>query len=185
MDRLDRTKENEAKTSIDRLHELFIYDSETGVLLNKVSRGNAKRGRPSGTPSGVGYFQTKVDGTMFKVHRIIWAMCFGEWPDGDIDHINRIRSDNRIQNLRVVDAVGNSRNRGMHSRNSSGVNGVYFNKRYSVYKVFITINYKRIHLGYFKTLEEATAARKAAETLHGFSSTHGMKAETEIEEPQQ
>jgi hypothetical protein len=91
---------------------------------------------------------------------------YGEWPKLNIDHINRNPSDNRLVNLRDVTQKQNRQNASKRSDNTSGYPGVYWFKRDSKWVANIKHDYKLIHLGLFESLEEAVAARKAAEKLY-------------------
>lgn len=86
--------------------------------------------------------------------------------DQIVDHINRIPCDNRRSNLRISNSYLNSKNHDIHKNNTSGVNGVYFNKEKRKYHARITNNYKVYRLGYFKDIEDARKARKEAEELY-------------------
>jgi hypothetical protein len=90
----------------------------------------------------------------------------GVWPEDQIDHINRDRADNRIENLREVTNKQNQQNRSTNSDNTSGHTGVSWYKPYSKWRAQIKHNHKVIHLGYFTNIEDAIAARKAAEKLY-------------------
>lgn len=120
-----------------------------------------------------GYKFGAIFGKNYRAHRVIWAMTFGAWPDGQIDHINGNRSDNRIENLRVVSNAENQRNSKIRSTNTSGAAGVSWNKRCAKWQARITVNHKRIHLGYFGNKDDAIAARKSAEIKYGFHPNHG------------
>ena len=85
-----------------------------------------------------------------------------------VDHVNRDRHDNRIENLRLANHSDNAMNAGLFSHNTTGVRGVSFNKRDQVFYAQLKLQRRTLHLGSFKTLEEAAAARKSAEmTLCG------------------
>ena len=107
-------------------------------------------------------------------HRVIMMLCFGHIPENaEIDHINHVRNDNRLCNLRFVTGSENSRNKSVSSRNTTGVTGVYFYKRLQKYVARISVDWKIIHLGYFETLEEAAAARAEANVKYKFNNNHG------------
>ena len=80
-----------------------------------------------------------------------------------IDHINHRRNDNRKCNLRTVTHSQNQMNKGLRSNNTSGVTGVYLNKRDGKWGSYISINKKRIYLGFFNNFDDAVRARKEAE----------------------
>jgi len=118
-----------------------------------------------------GYRKGRVSGLTIRAHIVIWAIVHGTVPSGVIDHINQDRADNRFCNLREVDKRTNHLNMGRNKRNTTGVTGVcLFRKRW---QAMITVNYKSIYLGRFDTMEEALAARKAAESKYGFHENHG------------
>lgn len=96
-----------------------------------------------------------------KLHRFILGLQKGDHRR--VDHINRNRHDNRLCNLRLVNQSENMRNHGLFASNKTGVNGVFFNKQKQQYQAYIKTDYKQLHLGFFKTLGEAAAARKQAE----------------------
>lgn len=105
-------------------------------------------------------------------------MHYGDWPKNEIDHINKDKQDNRINNLRDVTTAENQRNRKLMVTNKSGACGVHkLNKRYSalVWSAVIMVDKKQIYLGSFRTKEQAIKARKAAERKHGFHPNHGKK----------
>lgn len=89
-----------------RARELFRYDAETGVLYRRHAYGERV-----GTAKSNGYLVVGVGGKNYQTHRVIWLMVHGKWPSGDIDHLNRIKTDNRLDNLRDVAHHVNSRNR--------------------------------------------------------------------------
>ena len=149
------------------LRELLHYDQETGIFTRKVSTSNrVKVGDVAGCPDGHGYLLISVHSRLYKAHRLAWLYVRGVWPNDQIDHINRIRTDNRIANLREVSQKQNLQNRSKSSTNTSGHSGVCWHKQSSKWLAHIKHNYKQIHLGYFSILEEAISARKAAEKLY-------------------
>ena len=149
------------------LRSILHYDQETGIFTWKVRTARrVKVGDVAGCQNGLGYLRIMVCSRRYKAHRLAWLYIHGSWPNGQIDHINRDRSDNRIANLRDVTHKQNQQNRSKSSNNTSGHPGVYWYKRDSKWQVKITHNKKDIHLGYFATLEEALSARKAAEKLY-------------------
>jgi hypothetical protein len=156
-------------TTITQAHlkSLLTYDPDTGEFRWKVQRSNrAPIGSIAGCSDKYGYIVVRVDGTLYKAHRLAWLYMYGEWPDGQIDHINGIRTDNRIGNLRVLPQRHNAENRRWPSKNNkSGFLGVRTMSH--GYVAVITINGKGHNLGYFKKPEEAHQAYlKAKRELH-------------------
>lgn len=159
--------------SQEELNALFTYDAKTGIATNKVKRSkNTLAGTAAGCITSDGYLEVGLGYDKWLLHRIIWKMVYGEEPE-EIDHINHVGTDNRLKNLRAVTKQENSKNTSMHKNNTSGITGVILYKRTSKYAAQIRVDGKKIHLGYFDTIEEAAAARQAAETLFGFHENHG------------
>lgn len=170
--------------------QLLRYDAETGDLFwlprpveMFKSPGDAKRwhsnfcGKPALTAiNGCGYRTGSIFEKVYKAHRVIWAIVHGIWPEGQVDHINGVRSDNRLVNLRDVTISTNQRNAKMQSNNTSGVTGVSYFAARKKWRADIKIGNKYKFLGMFDTIEEATAARVEAQRQHGFSERHGLKA---------
>ena len=103
-------------------------------------------------------------------------MYHGQWPAGQIDHIDGCRKNNRISNLRDVRHQDNGKNTKLPSTNTSGRIGVSWHKAAKKWGVSIKADDRPIHLGLFVSFEEACAARKAAEEKYGFHPNHGRSA---------
>jgi hypothetical protein len=177
------------------LHTLLAYDPETGLFTwkardadqfpvtkrpseHKAANWNARcAGKPAlSNVNSNGYLRGPVLGQLYQAHRVAWAMVNGEWPNGQIDHINGVVTDNRISNLRMVSHAVNGRNAKRKSSNTSGVNGVYWDKRSSRWCAEMVVDRRKISLGYFVRLEDAAEARALAEKQHGFTPSHGRRA---------
>jgi hypothetical protein len=130
-------------------------------------------GKVAGTLSPDGYFSISIFKCRFLAHRLAWAIYHGKWPENDIDHINGVRGDNRIDNLRSVTRAENRKNSALHGRNTSGTSGVSWFTPASLWRARINVDGKEIALGYFKTKEEAIASRKKAEVQYNFHPNHG------------
>lgn len=148
----------------EKLRELLHYDPETGVFTWTVKPANsAKAVTVAGHTGVIGYRHIRVHGKLHLAHRLAWLYVYGTWPNGNLDHINRTRSDNRIANLREADHQQNGRNMSKRLDNTSGHPGVAWSCRKSKWRARIVHNHLDFHLGYFTTLEDAVAARKAGE----------------------
>ena len=160
----------------EEVARLFTYDRETGVLYWRIRvNNNTRRDYVVGSSKRVtdGYRQVKVKGKIYMMHRVIMVLCFGHIPENaEIDHINHVRDDNRLANLRFVTRTDNRRNQSISSKNTSGVTGVYFSKARKKYIAQIKVNQELIYLGTFETLEEA-AARAEANLKFKFNNNHG------------
>lgn len=158
---------NEVEISIATLHGLFHYNPESGALTNRVKRKMMPAGIVSGFIEKKGYRSVRINGGTFKVHRVAWAMFYGKWPDGQIDHANRDKLDNRIANLREASGSSNQQNKGIYATNSSGFKGVNWHKRTSRWHARVMHEGTRIYIGSFSTKEDAAEAyRSAAKKLH-------------------
>lgn len=159
----------------ERLVSMLNYDPDSGVFTWLVDSGkNKTKGRVAGCTRSDGYIFIGVDGTQFRAHRLAWFYFYGVWPR-QIDHIDGCRNNNRLSNLREVSASQNNRNRGISDNNSSGVVGVYWFKRTGMWRAQIKSGGKNIHLGYFKSIEDAATARFTAEMSKGFHPNHGKR----------
>jgi hypothetical protein len=168
--------------SIEYLHKRLRYEPETGKLFWRDCEEIHGRGRALPTETFTlicrkGYHVGSLNGRHLKAHRVAWALYNGEWPSGQIDHINGHRRDNRICNLRSVTNLENCRNMSMKTSNKSGVTGVHWQKRLKKWQATITILGMRKHLGFFDALNDAANARSVALSEYGFSPRHGMRIE--------
>lgn len=175
-----------------RALEYFNYDPETGHLLFRERPESEFKqastyavhlrriGKPAGCKHKCGYVKVLIDGQYSLAHRVIWLIAHGEWPEYpafEIDHINGVRSDNRLVNLRKVTKSGNQRNAGPRINNTSGVHGVNWKPKYNStpgdgrWVARIWNGPRHVYLGSFQTLHEASIARKAAERVLGFTGT--------------
>jgi len=173
------------------LRQLLDYDCKTGKFhwrKRDVSFFSASRhcdgwntkyaGRETMTSvNAYGYLSTKIFSEHVLSHRAAWAYHYGEWPKGQIDHINGERSDNRILNLRDVHRNENAKNRREYACNKSGATGVCWHKRHKKWRAAIGAEGRKIYLGVFDDISDAIAARKSAERRYGYHENHG-KAKT-------
>lgn len=170
------------------LRQLLRYEADTGCLYWRLRpremfvslRGfkvwNSRYvGQRAFTYVGNhGYHVGAIYDRTLLAHRVIWAMEHDEWPAHQIDHINGIRTDNRVVNLRAVTDAENKKNVKLRSDNASGLPGVYFNAECSKRPWAVSIG--NSSLGVFATFEEAAAVRQAAEQEQGYHLNHGRKA---------
>jgi hypothetical protein len=149
------------------LRRILSYDPNTGLLCWLIQRGNLVSGEEAGCVYLDGYVYVKVYKHLMLAHRIAWALYTGKWPRRPLDHINMIRSDNRIINLRLASVAENNRNRAKQSNNTSGYKGVTFNKASGKYQAKIMHNKKTVCLGYFYHPAQASVAyQKAVKEFH-------------------
>ncbi|OGT59774.1 MAG: hypothetical protein A3E01_04660 [Gammaproteobacteria bacterium RIFCSPHIGHO2_12_FULL_63_22] len=154
--------------SIETLRESFRLD-ESGRLFWLVSNTNRIRvGEQAGTRSDEGYIVLMIQRQRIPAHRIVFAMTHGRWPVGEVDHINRVRDDNRPCNLREASKSQNQMNRPVSPLSGTGVKGVGWCKKSNRWRARIALNGKRVSVGLFDTIAEAAEAYAAAsKSLHG------------------
>jgi|694.fasta_scaffold07589_25 hypothetical protein len=148
-----------------QLKELLHYDTETGLFTWLTSKRNSvKAGSIAGCKKENGYILIKIHNKRYKAHRLAFLYVYGRFPEKQIDHINRIRSDNRICNLREATNQQNLWNQSIRKDNTSGYIGVsMFRKKYVAQ---ITVDSKLIHIGTFATAEKAGQAYLAAKSVY-------------------
>ena len=156
----------------DLLRSILEYDESTGLFRWKVRRG--KRGlvgSVAGSVQSNGYCHIQIDGRAYNAHRLVWLYFHSVWPIKAIDHINGVRHDNRICNLREATHSFNMQNQRRPSKNNkSGFLGVSWHKHSRKWQASIRAAAVCRHLGYFDAPELAYAAYVAAKRqLHPFS----------------
>ena len=149
--------------NINELKSLLSYEPDTGVI-RWIAKGKGRiKKKEAGTLLHSGYAGICIGPKRWQSHRIAWALHYGEWPKDQIDHINGIRTDNRICNLREASNNQNGKNLGLSKANTSGFKGVCFDKQTGKWRAFIKVNFKLINIGRFVNLQDAINARVAAE----------------------
>jgi len=134
------------------LKERYYYNPLTGLLTNRYTLSpKAVKGAVAGCTEFNGYRSLRINGKQYQLHRLIWLYVYGSYPINDIDHINRIRDDNRLDNLRDVTASINTHNK------EPGKIGCK-RARSGRWIAVIKINNKQMYLGTYDTQEQAHAA---------------------------
>ena len=164
--------ESQNKEKAEILRSLS-YDPETGYVTWAISKKGAKQDVEIKTKDKDGYLLVGVNYKLYRLHRVVWLIHYGEWPSGCIDHINGVRDDNRIENLRCVTVAENSKNQKKNIKNKSGVVGVILERKSNKWAAYITISRKNIWLGTFSNIFDAAACRISAQNKAGFHANHG------------
>lgn len=113
----------------------FSIDENTGII-NRIDRSNS-----NGSYDKDGYLIIKIKTKQFKSHRLAWFLYYNEWPSGEIDHINRVRTDNRKSNLRITDRIGNVKNTYRKPNKDTNQRGIYLDKTKGLKKIY-ALKYK-------------------------------------------
>ena len=136
------------------LKEKLDYNQETGIFTRKISNNiKIKVGDIAGILHNSGYINIQINCKKYYAHRLAWLYVYGSLPKGQIDHINGIKTDNRIENLRDVTHSHNQQNTYKH-RNGKLI-GASYHKQHKKWLSFITINGRMKTIGYFNTEEQA------------------------------
>ena len=150
---------------LEELKEVLGYNPDTGILTwTEKPCKNIEIGQEAGSVKPNGYRHIQFKRKRWHTHRLVYYMYHGIDPlEKEVDHINRNRLDNRIENLRLVTSSQNLMNSGSYKNNTSGFKGVYWDKIKKNWRTLIIVNGKRIQLGSFINKEDAIKARKEAE----------------------
>lgn len=142
--------------AVELLHKTFIYDPALGTLTRR------KDNKIIGGVGDSGYIIINWNKQIWRVHRIMWAMFYGHWPEIDIDHIDRNKTNNCINNLRLVSRSANVFNAAPRSDNLSGQRGVCFDATRDKWMA----RRGTVFIGRYDTKEKATEAYHREVELH-------------------
>ena len=136
------------------------YDPDTGVFFwRKTTMRTDLLGKQAGCLHTVqGYIEIGIGNKLYKAHRLVWLYVYGRFPKEDLDHINRKRSDNRLENLREVPRYQNAQNQSLRKTSKTGLMGVSFNTQKQKFIAQITVNKCKKYLGQFDCPNEAHKA---------------------------
>lgn len=150
----------------EQAREIFDYSLVTGRMHRRIPSNRRPAGSGVGRTSKWGYLHVTVggrNGRDYLVHRLAWLMVTGEWPHGEIDHIDGNKQNNAWHNLRDVDRAVNSQNMKLaKSTSGNGLLGVHWHAHIKKWAARITVHSKTRYLGSFTTKEEAHEAYLAA-----------------------
>jgi len=143
----------------ERLKEVLHYAFDAGVFHWLVKRGSRAAGAPAGATDAYGYTVIRIDKRLYKAHQLAWLYQYGYFPDGNLDHIDRNKANNAIDNLRIV-------NQSENMQNQTRSRGVYLDKARNKWCARLKVNYKNIFLGRFDLYEDALSAYAAAAAIY-------------------
>lgn len=170
------------------VRDVLDYDPETGMFRWKERAPNEHycehscialnardAGKVVGTAGPQNYLQVQILGRKYMLHRLAHLWMLGEWPDGEVDHIDGDPANNAWSNLRVVTRAQNRRNAARRSDNASGVTGVWRVPESGKWLAYIRYDRRLLNLGRHVNFDDAVAARRAAEIKYGFHENHGSR----------
>lgn len=151
----------------ERLLELLTYDPGTGLFHWRLSlTWRRPVGSLAGTLTRYGYLAIGLEGRKYYAQRLAWFYVHGVWPPSGVDHKDRIKTNNKIDNLRLADQTQNMANSSAQKRNKTGFKGVL--KKRKRFQARITFEGRSLYFGVYDTPEEAHAAYcEAAKNLFG------------------
>jgi len=148
------------------------YDSNTGEFFWLVKTARSVPGQKAGWLNDSGYRLISVNGKKYRAHHLAWFFTHGVWPVDQLDHINGVRDDNRIDNLREATDAQNRQNMAKRVDNKSGHIGVYWAEWAGKWRAEIKAGGIRRRLGYFDSINDAiTAYMNAKAQIHTFHPT--------------
>jgi hypothetical protein len=154
----------------EHLKVVMTYNPDTGHIYNNLRPNKALKAINS-----CGYITVRVFSKSYVAHRLAFLYMTGEFPAGEVDHINGLRSDNRWCNLRLASKSDNLCNAKAHSSNKLGIKGIHFNKLERKYKTQVRKQGYKTITGTFETLEEAIAfVQESRIKLHKEFTNHGQ-----------
>ena len=158
----------------ETVNNLLQYNPITGLLRLRVEGYGRKLGGVAGNLDKKGYLEISIKGKGYRSHRLIWLLVFRRFPEQQIDHINQNKSDNRLVNLRVVNNRENHKNMRLYSNNTSGICGVHWSRKDSIWVSGIMSLDGEISKS-FKSLLDAVCFRKSLEIKFGYHENHGKQ----------
>ena len=148
----------------EELAKYFYYDE--GLLRNKITRcGKAVKDRVAGSLNLNGYLAVQLNGVTILNHRVIFLLCKGYLPE-EIDHADRNKTNNRIENLRDATRSQNIGNQELRRSNTSGYKGVSWHKGKKKWCAKICVHGEQVHLGNFWDVKDAAAAYDRVAKIH-------------------
>lgn len=164
---------NKEPLTVERVKCLFIYDPDSGVFTRRVQVSNQHVGDTVGCLGKRGYLVANIDGKIQYLHRVAWLYMTGSWPVKKLGHKNRIKTDNRWDNLRIASDYQNASNTSRKNKSNTDVRGVYFCTRTSMYVAEVRHRGKRVLYKRYKTLEEAKCVvEQIRSKYHGEFAVH-------------
>lgn len=167
--------------SQEELKSRLHYDPRTGIFtwIKMSAKNQLKIGDIAGSvkvnkTSGKKYRHIKINGKLYKAHRLAFIWMAGKLPAEEVDHADGDGLNNIWENLSQATHQENCKNHRLRKDSTSGFVGVCWHIRDNNWSAYISIDGKRKYLGYFGDKSEAIAARQAASIEHGYHVNHGQ-----------
>lgn len=158
--------------SKEMISDKLSYDKESGFFKSNLS------GKRIGYIDGCGYEVINIYNQEYRSHRLAMVIMGLDLTGLEVDHINGVRSNNKLSNLRLVSKKENAKNKRLRANNKTGVHGVTFIETSKKWRSRISDGLKRsLHLGCFDNFFDSVCARKSAEIKYGYHVNHGSKFE--------
>ena len=157
----------------EKLKALFDYDKNTGNFIRRyTTSSNAKKNTIAGYINKDGYVKISIDGKKYLAHRLVWLYVYGYMPT-QIDHIDHNRANNTLHNLRDITQKENTKNTSLRKDNTTGISGIYYDKKRKSFKVQIAKDGKDLFFGRYKNFNEAVKVRNSAYFELNYHENHG------------
>lgn len=163
------------KLTQTELKEYLSYDPLTGLFTYIKAKSGIHVGQVAGSLHAKGYINIKINGKDQRAGRLAYLYMAGFFPDNQVDHKNKIKIDNRWDNLQDITNQENCRKKGMNKNNKSGVTGVRWNKKLNKWQVTLRVDGRNKHFGVFVELCDATLAIQKAKRENGYNANHGVR----------
>lgn len=157
---------HETPESAAHVFRVLRYDAETGLLFWRERQGSAQAGSEAGNIGNNKHRRVGVLGRYFQSHRVVWLLVHGTWPNGMLDHRDRVSTNNRATNLRLADKSLNAQNSGVRSDSRTGFRGVGWSATKKMFRARISVNGQRKILGYFDHPSDAAKSYENARRVY-------------------
>lgn len=155
-------------TSKNDIEAVLLYNEQEGTFTWK------RTGKLAGYTNPDGYVFIRINKKLYRAHRLVWLLRYGQFPEAEIDHVDGNPSNNRVENLRLASSSDNKCNTKRRKDNTSGVKGIHWYKAYKKWQVNICKNSKNKCLGYFTDIFEAYCVLTSYRNkLHGDFANNG------------
>jgi len=169
------SKARRSNLTQEELKSILTYYPDTGRFIRILNNGAEKVCGYIDRQNTTGYRKISIGGVKHYAHRLAWLYMTGVFPEFDVDHIDRDGTNNKWVNLRHIERKYNCKNGSLRKSNTSGFNGVHFDKNKSAWIAQIKVDGKRVRCRQFSDKCDAIMERKKWNDEFGFDKTHGSK----------